>query len=153
MDIRFIVATNKDLEAAIPAGGFREDLYYRLNVVSLHVPPLRERKEDLPDLISYFVKRFNRELKKNIVGMTPAAMEKILSYGWPGNVRQMENALKRAMVLCQGEWIHEDQLLLEKEMEKRETVDGLSKKPVEDLLDILFEELSKAPTRPRRSGT
>ena len=145
VDIRFIVATNKDLEGAIQTGGFREDLYYRLNVVSIRVPPLRERKEDIPDLISYFVKRFNRELKKNVVGMTPAAMEKILSYGWPGNVRQMENALKRAMVLCQGGWIHEDQLLLEKEREKRETVEGLSKKPVEELLDILFEELSKAP--------
>jgi DNA-binding NtrC family response regulator len=145
VDIRFIVATNKDLEAAITAGGFREDLYYRLNVVSIQVPPLRERMEDIPGLVSYFVKRFNREMKKGIAGMTPAAMEKILSYGWPGNVRQMENALKRAMVLCQGEWIHEDQLLLEKEMEKRDNVEALAKKSIEVLLDILFEELSKAP--------
>jgi nitrogen regulation protein NR(I) len=143
VDIRLIVATNKDLEEAISNGRFREDLYYRLNVVSIKIPPLRERKEDVPELVSYFIKRFNRELKKGIVGIIPAAMEKITSYGWPGNVRQLENVLKRAMVLCQGEWILEDQLFFEKGSEKRETVEGLGKKPVEDLLDILFEELAK----------
>ena len=143
VDIRFIVATNKDLEEAISNGNFREDLYYRLNVVSITIPPLRERKEDIPELVSYFIKRFNRELKKEIAGITPGAMEKITSYGWPGNVRQLENVLKRAMVLCQGEWILEEHLLFEKGWEKRETVEELGKKPVEDLLDILFEELSK----------
>ncbi len=81
---------------------------------------LRERKEDIPELVSYFLKKFNRDLKKEIVGITSAAMTKITSYGWPGNVRQLENVLKRAMVLCQGEWILEDQLLLEKGWEKRE---------------------------------
>ena len=144
VDIRFIVATNKDLEEAILSGKFREDLYYRLNVVSIHIPPMRERKEDIPELVSYFVKKFNRELKKNIAGIAPAAMEKITSYGWPGNVRQLENVLKRAIVLCQGEWILEDQLLYEKGREKREAED-LAKKPIEDLLDILFEELSTVP--------
>ncbi len=143
VDVRIIVATNKDLEEAISNGRFREDLYYRLNVVSINIPSLRERKEDVPELVSYFMKKFNRELKKGIVGITPAAMEKIASCGWPGNVRQLENVLKRAMVLCQGEWILEDQLLLEKGWEKREAEEDLSKKPVEDLLDILFEELSK----------
>ena len=142
VDIRLIVATNKDLEEAISNSKFREDLYYRLNVVSIHIPPLRERKEDLRDLVSYFLRKFNRELKKRIVGITPEAMEKITSYGWPGNVRQLENVLKRAMVLCQGEWILEDQLLFDKGWEKWEAGD-LAKKPVEDLLDILFEELSR----------
>jgi nitrogen regulation protein NR(I) len=144
VDIRFIVATNKDLEEAILSDKFREDLYYRLNVVSIQIPPLQERKEDIPELASYFIKKFDRELKKDIVGITPTAMEKILSYGWPGNVRQLENVLKRAMVLCQGEWILEDQLLFEKAWERREPGD-LAKKPIEDLLDILFEELSKVP--------
>jgi nitrogen regulation protein NR(I) len=144
VDIRFIVATNKDLEEAILSDKFREDLYYRLNVVSIQIPPLQERKEDIPELASYFIKKFDRELKKGIVGITPTAMEKILSYGWPGNVRQLENVLKRAMVLCQGEWILEDQLLFEKGWERREAGD-LAKKPIEDLLDILFEELSKVP--------
>ena len=142
VDIRFIVATNKDLEEAISNGRFREDLYYRLNVVSIKISPLRERKEDIPELVSYFLKKFNRELKKKIVGITSEAMEKITSYEWPGNVRQLENVLKRAMVLCQGEWVPEDQLLLEKEREKRE--EELGQKPIEDLLDIFFEELSKA---------
>jgi DNA-binding NtrC family response regulator len=146
VDIRLIVATNKDLEEAITNGKFREDLYYRLNVVSIMIPPLKERKEDIPELVSYFLKRFNREFKKGIVGITPPAMEKISSYGWPGNVRQLENVLKRAMVLCQGEWILEDQLLFEKGWERREAEEELSKKNVEDLLDALFEELSMAPT-------
>ena len=143
VDIRFIVATNKDLEEAISNGKFREDLYYRLNVVSINIPPLRERREDIPELVSYFLKKFNRELKKGLVGIIPSAMEKIASYGWPGNVRQLENVLKRAMVLCQGEWILEDQLLFGKGREKREVEGELNKKNVEYLLDALFEELSK----------
>ncbi len=145
VDTRFIVATNKDLEEAIAVGRFREDLYYRLNVVSITIPPLRERKEDISELVSYFMKKFNRELKKAIVGITPAAMDRITSYGWPGNVRQLENVLKRAMLLCQGEWILEDQLLFEKGWEKRDVAEELSKKNVEGLLDVLFEEYSKAP--------
>jgi nitrogen regulation protein NR(I) len=145
VDIRFIVATNKDLEEAISNGKFREDLYYRLNVVSITIPPLRERKEDIPELVSYFLKKFNRELKKEIVGIISSAMEKITSYGWPGNVRQLENVLKRAMVLCQGEWILEDHLLSEKGWERREAKPELSKKSVEDLLDALFKEFSKTP--------
>lgn len=143
VDVRFIVATNKDLEEAISNAKFRDDLYYRLNVVSIRIPPLRERREDIPELVSYYLRKFNRDLKKRIVGITPTAMDKIASHGWPGNVRQLENVLKRAMVLCQGEWILEDQLLLEKGWEKRETEEDLSKKPIDDLLDILFEELSK----------
>jgi len=145
VDIRFIVATNKNLEEAISSGKFREDLYYRLNVVSITIPPLRERKEDIPELASYFLKKFDRELKKGIVGITPSAMEKVISYGWPGNVRQLENVLKRALVLCQGEWIIEDQLLFEGGWEKQDAEEELSKKTIEDLLDTIFEELSKTP--------
>lgn len=143
VDIRLIVATHKDLEEAIEKGEFREDLYYRLNVVSIKIPPLRERREDLPGLVSYFLKRFNRELKKKIIGITPEAMQKIVSYGWPGNVRQLENVLKRAMLFCQGEWIPADQLLLEGE-EKHEPGDGRSKRTFEDLLDGLFDELIRS---------
>jgi len=153
VDIRFIVATNKDLEEAIANGKFREDLYYRLNVVSITIPPLRERKEDISELVSYFLKKFNRELKKRVVGIIPSAIEKITSYGWPGNVRQLENVLKRAMVLCQGEWIIEDQLLFEKGWEKREAEEELSKKTTDDLLDALFEELSKTSATDQNSDT
>lgn len=145
VDIRLIVATHKDLEEAIEKGEFREDLYYRLNVVSIKIPPLRERKEDLPGLVSYFLKKFNRELKKKIVGITPEAMGKITSYGWPGNVRQLENVLKRAMLFCQGEWILDDQLLLEVE-EKRDLGEGRLNRTFEDLLDSLFEELIRTPS-------
>jgi nitrogen regulation protein NR(I) len=144
VDIRFVVATNKNLEKVISTGKFREDLYYRLNVVTVTIPTLRERKEDLPELVSYFLKKFNRELKKEIVGITPAAMEKIASYGWPGNVRQLENVLKRAMVLCQGEWILEDQLLFEKDLEKQEGEEDFGRKSFEDFLDNLFEGLANA---------
>ena len=145
VDVRFIVATNKDLEEAISNGRFREDLYYRLNVVSIRIPPLRERREDIPDLVSYFLKKFNRELKKKIVGITPETMERITSYGWPGNVRQLENVLKRAIVLCQGQWILDDQILLEIGEERKEVEEGLKKKTFEDLLYSLFEELLKTP--------
>jgi nitrogen regulation protein NR(I) len=146
VDIRFIVATNKNLEKVILSGKFREDLYYRLNVVTIKIPPLRERKEDTSELVCYFVKKFNRELKKRIAEITPAAIGKIASYGWPGNVRQLENVLKRAMVLCQGERILEDQLLFEKGWEEQEAAEELNKKNVQDLLDALFEEFSKAPS-------
>ena len=143
VDVRFIVATNKDLEEGMARGEFREDIYYRLNVVSIRVPPLRERKEDIPGLISYFLKKFNRELKRKVIGITPGAMEKITFYGWPGNVRQLENVLKRAMLLCQGEWILYDQLLLEVE-ERREAEAVGERKTFEDLLDSLFSELTEA---------
>jgi len=144
VDIRFIVATNKDLEEAISKGEFREDLYYRLNVVSIKIPPLRERKEDIPALVSYFLRKFNRELKKRVVGITPGAMEKISFYGWPGNVRQLENVLKRAILLCQGELILDDQLLLEVE-ERREFGEVRDRRTFENLVDSLFEELTGNP--------
>jgi nitrogen regulation protein NR(I) len=144
VDVRFIVATNKDLEEAIKIGRFREDLYYRLNVFSIQIPPLRERKEDIPQLVSYFLRRFNKELKKEILGITPSAMDKILSYGWPGNVRQLENVLKRAMILCQGKWIIDDQIFLEKE-ERKEILENQYRERIDQLLDSLFEELIKTP--------
>jgi nitrogen regulation protein NR(I) len=149
VDIRLIVATNKDLEESISNGKFREDLYYRLNVVSITIPPLRERKEDIPELVSYFLKKFNRDLKKGIVGITPSGVEGMTSYGWPGNVRQLQNVLKRAMVLCQGEWISEDQLFFEKGWEKREIEEEWKRRNVEDLLDALFEEISTPPGTPQ----
>ncbi len=138
-DVRFIAATNKNLEEAISKGLFREDLYYRLNVVSIRIPPLRERKEDIPELVSYFISRFKRELKKDILGITPEAMKKINAYNWPGNVRQLENVIKRAMVLCQGQWILEDQILFEKE-EERDFGRKLERRTFEELIDSIFEE-------------
>jgi len=107
-DIRIIAATNSNLERAVKEGRFREDLYYRLNVVSLKLPPLRERKEDVPVLVEHFLRKYARELKKPLKRLTPDALENLLAYDWPGNVRELENVIERAMVLST-----EDQIGLE----------------------------------------
>lgn len=99
VDFRVICATNKDLEKAVADGTFREDLYYRLNVFSIFIPPLRERKGDIPMLVNYFVQKYARSMNKPIVGITPEAMDTIVRYNWPGNVRELENAIERAMVV------------------------------------------------------
>ena len=102
VDIRMIAATNRDLRAALEEGTFREDLYYRLNVVPIDIPPLREHKEDIPDLVNHFLERFVAENEKEITGMTPAALAVLMEYHWPGNVRQLENSVERAVALAAG---------------------------------------------------
>jgi two-component system, NtrC family, response regulator AtoC len=99
VDVRMIAATNRDLRAALEEGSFREDLYYRLNVVPIDIPPLREHKEDIPDLVNHFLNRFVAESEKRIEGITPAALSKLSEYHWPGNVRQLENVVERAVAL------------------------------------------------------
>ncbi len=99
IDVRIITATLKNLSDEIKKGMFREDLYYRLNVLPIHLPPLRERKEDIPLLVDTFVKRFNKEMGKNVDKTTPEAMQHLTDYHWPGNVRELENTIERAMVL------------------------------------------------------
>ena len=106
IDARVIAATARDLEEEVKKGTFRKDLFYRLNVLSIKIPPLRERSEDIPLLCEHFIKRFNTTLGKNIEGIAPAAMSRLLEYNWPGNVRELENAIERAAVLA------EDPLLL-----------------------------------------
>ncbi len=100
VDVRVISATNKDLRKAIEKQEFREDLYYRLNVVSIELPPLRERKEDIPLLAEHFLHKFAMENQKEITGFSPEAMEFVLDYDWPGNVRELENAVERAVILA-----------------------------------------------------
>jgi two-component system, NtrC family, response regulator AtoC len=102
VDIRMIAATNRDLRAALEEGTFREDLYYRLNVVPIDIPPLREHKEDIPDLVNHFLARFVAENEKEITGITPAALAVLMEYHWPGNVRQLENSVERAVALSAG---------------------------------------------------
>ena len=102
VDVRIIAATNRDLQSAMKEGRFREDLYYRLNVVPITLPPLRGRREDIPDLAQFFVGRFSKETKKSITGISKAAMEKLISYDWPGNVRELGNVIERAIVLGTG---------------------------------------------------
>jgi Nif-specific regulatory protein len=105
VDVRMVAATNRDLSAMVAAGLFREDLYYRLNVVSIEMPPLRERKEDVQPLAVSFIRRFAGELKKKIDGLEPDALKMLMRYNWPGNIRELENAIERAMLLSEGSYI------------------------------------------------
>jgi len=113
VDVRIIAATNKDLREEVKAGRFREDLFYRLNVISIEVPPLRERREDIPLLVRFFIDRFNGEFGKQIEGISQQAMDLILRYNWPGNVRELENAIEHAFVHCRGGLIMPEHLPLE----------------------------------------
>jgi len=109
VDVRLIAATNRDLEDMVKKGLFREDLYWRLNVVPLFLPPLRERKEDIPVLIDYFLKKFNREYGRRIA-ISPQAIARLMEYSWPGNVRELENTIERLIVLAEGEVITPEDL-------------------------------------------
>jgi two-component system response regulator AtoC len=102
-DVRVVAASAKDLEKESKAGRFREDLFFRLNVLSITVPPLRHRREDIPLLVDHFIARFNERLGTNIQGVDPKAMQILTEYAWPGNVRELEHAMERAMVLCEGQ--------------------------------------------------
>jgi len=105
VDVRILAATNRDLKKEVEAGRFREDLYYRLNVIGLHVPTLRERREDIPLLVEYLIQRHNLEMKKSCKGVDNTAMKILMSLPWKGNVRELDNVLERAMILGTGEWI------------------------------------------------
>jgi PAS domain S-box-containing protein len=110
IDVRVISATNRDLEEMVRTNNFREDLYYRLNVIPLVVPPLRERTEDIPLLVQHFLARFSEKLGKRIAGIEPAALEVLMGYRWPGNVRELENAMEYAVSLEKGDVIHVESL-------------------------------------------
>lgn len=110
VDVRIIAATNRDLAKEVAAGTFRQDLYYRLNVVTLALPPLRERADDIPLLAQHFMARFADKNNKNIKGFTPGAMDRLVRYAWPGNVRELENVIERASILLLGEHISEREL-------------------------------------------
>jgi len=110
VDVRMIAATNRDLKAAIKAGQFREDLYYRLNVVSIPMPPLRERREDIPLLAAFFVAEYSKKCKRRVTGVSAEARRLLCGYDWPGNVRQLENAIERAVVLGATELITPEDL-------------------------------------------
>lgn len=110
VDVRVIAATAKDLQAQVAQGNFREDLYYRLNVLNISIPPLRERNEDIPLLCQHFLEKFNSRLEVNIKAVSPEAMEVLINYSWPGNVRELENVIQRGMVLTRTNMIEREQL-------------------------------------------
>ncbi len=110
MDTRIIVATNKNLFEEISAGRFREDLFYRINVINVHLPPLRERRDDLPLLVNHFIEQFNKKFGKNIKQFSSSAYEIISEYNWPGNIRELENVIEHCFILCNGEMIQVEHL-------------------------------------------
>jgi two-component system response regulator AtoC len=113
IDVRVIAATNRDLKKAIEDGTFREDLYYRLNVVPITLPPLRQRREDIPLLVEHFIGKYNREFVRKVKGFSAGATAALYHYDWPGNVRELENVIERAVALAQSETISLRELPLE----------------------------------------
>jgi DNA-binding NtrC family response regulator len=112
VDVRVIAATNRNLEDEVKQGRFREDLFYRLNVVPIPLPPLRQRAADIPLLVNFYLDSYNTEFRKRITRVTPAAMERLKAYGWPGNVRELRNAVERAMLLADGNELTPEDFLL-----------------------------------------
>ena len=142
VDVRIIAATNKDLIQEIESERFREDLYYRLNVVTLNVPLLRERKEDIPLLAQHFLNTFAEKNRKQIKGFTPQAMDQLLKYDWPGNVRELMNAVERAVVLSRSEYLDEQDLPLA----IKDALSAEEKSPSRDAVpaDLPLEDVEKA---------
>jgi DNA-binding NtrC family response regulator len=110
VDVRIVAATHRDLTAEVKAGRFREDLFYRLNVVSVTLPPLRERKSDIPPLVSHFLEKYGESYGKEVKGLAPGTLQALLAHDWPGNIRELENAIERAVVLAQGAEVATDDL-------------------------------------------
>ena len=108
VDVRFLVATNKDLHKEVQEGRFREDLFYRIHVIPINLPTLRERKEDIPPLVDQFVKQFSKKMGKEVKSVTPGAMQKLMLYDWPGNVRELENTIEFAMAMTRRDVITEE---------------------------------------------
>jgi DNA-binding NtrC family response regulator len=120
VDVRIIAATNKDLSLAVQEGLFREDLYWRLKVIAIDLPPLRNRTEDIPELVDYFIARFGSEYKKLIRHVSEGVLYRLRTYSWPGNIRELENCLRRAVILCAGDVIMEEHIeLLDRQKEHR----------------------------------
>src|SRR5438045_3523075 len=131
IDVRVVAATNRDLRAMVGDGRFRDDLYYRINVLSIDVPPLRERRDDIPVPIDYFLKKHTRNTSRLIRGLTPDARRVMLDYAWPGNVRQLESAIERAILLAEADYITVEDLPLEVRQETRPTAEAGFKLPAD----------------------
>ncbi|MDQ3907281.1 MAG: sigma-54 dependent transcriptional regulator, partial [Acidobacteriota bacterium] len=140
IDVRVVCATNRDLRAMVQDGRFRDDLYYRINVLSIDVPPLRERRDDIPVLIDFFLKKHTRNTSRLLRGLTPEARAVMLDYAWPGNVRQLESAIERAILLAESDLITVEDLPLEVRQEARPQVEGGYKLPAEG---ISFEDFER----------
>ena len=112
VDVRVVAATNRNLEEEVKTGRFRQDLFYRLNVLPIELPPLRQHLDDVPALLAFYVDGFNREFRKKVKGVSPAALKLLQGYGWPGNIRELRNAVERAMLLASGPWLEPEDFSL-----------------------------------------
>ena len=146
---RFIAATNVDLKARVELGAFREDLYYRLNVATINLPALRDRREDIPSLVEFLIRKINKNLKKNIRQVSGEAMKCLLEYSWPGNVRQLENALMKAAVMERGDTLTADRLA--PEIRERSSADAINQNSLVgqlcSLRDVERDHISRVLTR------
>ena len=134
VDVRVLSATNADVAQEVEAGRFREDLLFRLNTIEIHLPPLRERREDLPLLANYFLRQFSQRYRKHLTGFESAAMQALLEFSWPGNVRELEHAVERAVLMAQGDLVRSSDLGLRAGREGGGRIDDMSLEDVESLL-------------------
>jgi DNA-binding NtrC family response regulator len=141
VDVRVIAATNRDLEAMVKDGRFREDLYYRLNIIPITIPPLRSRRDDIPTLVEFFIGKHAADSNRRITGLAPSARNLIMGYNWPGNVRQLESAIERAILLCEGEQLGVEDLPVEIRQQAAPAAAFSFKLPPEG---ISFDEVEKS---------
>ncbi|OGQ89270.1 MAG: two-component system response regulator GlrR [Deltaproteobacteria bacterium RIFOXYC2_FULL_48_10] len=150
VDVRILTATNKNLKEEVAKGHFREDLFYRIFVIPINLPPLRERKEDIPLLVGHFIKKYNREMKKSIKGFTGSALRKLMDYPWPGNVRELENTIEYAVAMTTQEMVEEDLILQFSEVEDsepkplKEAKNQFEKSYISNILSLTGGNVSKA---------
>jgi DNA-binding NtrC family response regulator len=158
IDVRIISASNRDIKEMLHQGKFREDLYYRLKVIDIELPPLRERREDIPLLVQHFMNNFDKERKKKVTGVSEEALKILMNYSWPGNVRELENVIQRAMTLCQHEVIlpedlpapmlqEADENPIEKGLREKYTLDQLEKEYIRKVLIEVGGNKSRAAER------
>ncbi len=151
VNVRIIVATQKDLEKEVQEGIFREDLFYRIHVIPLYLPPLRERKEDIPPLVDHFLKKFTQKMKKEVKGVAPMAMQRLMIHEWPGNIRELENTIEYAVAMTQVDYITVDYILQSKTSSSpeplkplREAKDAFERSYLVNLLQICKGNVSEA---------
>jgi transcriptional regulator with PAS, ATPase and Fis domain len=148
VDFRVISATNKDLEKAIKEGSFREDLYYRLNVFSIVLPPLRERRTDIPLIAKYFLTKYAQSMNKNVLDFSPQAIEMIGGYDWPGNIREVRNVVERAMVVAKGNQIQVEDLSFPFPSQSvslmGESLEDVEKNHIEKILNLTKGNIAQA---------
>jgi len=149
VNVRIIVATNKDLKAEVKRGKFREDLFYRIHVIPVELPLLKDRKEDIPPLVEHFIKKYNERMGKKVKAINPAAMQKLMLHDWPGNVRELENTIEYAIAMTSSDTLEEDLILQTKNgqtelLTLQEARAGFEKEYLQNLLKITSGNVSKA---------